>query len=381
MAIPLIPSITVVLAAREALATLAAPSVTEVVTIPGLPALYVSNSLSIVCSLVVIAVYLFIRSVNGYLVKPIPLRLAYYASYVEALFSILRLVLLATHANSPMQGYAACGAILWLYINCSLLSLFIRILLPIHLLKILFFKQYHVPFYERQYLGLSFLASTLLSFLPLASSMFGWTEMSQLCGPKPSDYFSQASGRVNMLLWKWASYYGWIVFLVLFCLGVFLTLLYQLVRDRVKLHNAYKSGPALLVATDESNKFWILVRKIVQRILWYPLIVILCHTVELYNALRHSMGAPFSPSGFFASQLLLSLQAVFTLVIVLFEPSLWEAYRDYREPHLATHASLRASISLNPPSPQVIPWDVVIQAVEPKASQLSPAFEFRRFVI
>ncbi|RKP37950.1 hypothetical protein BJ085DRAFT_38245 [Dimargaris cristalligena] len=348
--------------------------------IPGLPALYVSNGLSIICSFAVICIYIFIRLVNAYLVKPIPLRLAFYASFVEGIFTIFRIVLIATRESSAFQTNAACGTILWFYINCSLLSLFIRILLPIHLLKILFFKQYHIPFYERQYLLLSFLASTILSCLPVISSMYGWTEMSQMCGPRPSEFYAVPSDRVNMLLWKWASYYGWIVFLVVFCLCVFLTLLYQLVRDRMKLHNAYKSGPAHLIATDESHKFWILVKKIIQRILWYPLIVILCHTVELYNAFQQITGSTFSPYGFFTSQLLLSLQAVFTLVVVFFEPSLWEAHRDYRDPD-ASSRNMRHSASMTPPSPQVIPWDIVIQAVEPKPSHLSPAFEPPRLVL
>ncbi|KAJ1649977.1 hypothetical protein IWQ61_009094 [Dispira simplex] len=387
------------------------------VFIPGLPVLFVTNTLSILCSGVVLALYLFIKSINSYLVKPIPLRLAYFASFVEIAFSILRIVLLAIRHVSPTFSTAGCGAILWFYISCSLLSLFVRILLPIHLLKILFFKQYHVPFFERQYLLLAFVASTILSCLPIFSSMYGWTEMGLNCGLQPDDTLSVSSDRTNLLLWKWASYYAWMVILIMFCCFVFLTLLVQLVRDRIKLRKAFQSGPAHVVATDEANRFWFLIRKIIQRILWYPLIVILCHVGELVNAFRHTLGLEFSPWGFFLSQLLLSLQAVFTLVIVFFEPSLREAYHEYREPKpdrmdLGVHyrhrigsngqpsqsgssnthvghihgasssvQTLRHSGTLSPPSPQVIPWDIVIQAIEPKASEISPAFEHRHHIV
>ncbi|KAJ1981776.1 hypothetical protein H4R34_001948 [Dimargaris verticillata] len=329
----------------------------------------------------VICLYIFIRSVNGYLVKPIPLRLAFFASFVEIIFSVLRLALIGSHQASSTLNQAECGSILFFFINGSLLSLFIRILLPIHLLKILFFKQYHVPFYERQYLVLCFFASTILSFLPIASSVFGWTEMAQRCGPHATNIYDSRSDRVNMLLWKWASYYAWIVLLVVFCLGVFLVLLVQLVRDRLKLRHAFKSGPAHLIASDEANKFWILIRKIIQRILWYPLIAIFCHVVELYNAFQQISGQPYSPAGFFLSQLFLSLQAVFTLIVFLFEPSLREAYREKRSPGVPSR-SLRQSASLATPSdPHMLPWDIVIQTVEPKPSQLSPAFEFNRVIV
>lgn len=261
---------------------------------------YVFNSISILCSTLILTTIITLQVKKLSYSNRISLRLIKYVSMAEILYSISHILRINSYRFPKWISYIASLG----YIFSSLLICFLIITILFNVKLIYIYNYKNTTHFERYYLIIPLSLAMLLSFMP-----FLFYELK----------FDQVQNRVwySSITWEWATYLAWIIWSIMYCTFSISLILYSINKrskgaDSTSIDNSESSSSATHFSKNTSRH--------VTRITFYSLIPILTYLptiiLDLYyiyignnNSLINIISLLFSSS-----------QGIFTLIIFLFDP-------------------------------------------------------------
>ncbi|KAJ1973392.1 hypothetical protein H4R35_004144 [Dimargaris xerosporica] len=166
----------------------------------------VTNSMSIVMCVAMVAIYLAIHHFDRPLSNRVIFRLAFYVCLVDTGYAIAQLVQNGFVAPSPV-----CTGSAFTLVFFNLLSAFLRVLVALHLQLVFIHQKTNARIYERYYLFFAVALATGCALAPFFGHMYGWVPTQWFC-------WYRDDGSIQSLLWQWLSYYLWLSLAVMYCL-------------------------------------------------------------------------------------------------------------------------------------------------------------------
>ncbi|KAJ1738903.1 hypothetical protein LPJ68_005147 [Coemansia sp. RSA 1086] len=295
-----------------------------------------------------------------YLSLPPPLRLLFIASIVDVLYSAFRIYYLAV----SMPGFggnhqANCKASMAGVTFFNLMSVFVRALLSVHLQLLILSNVTRALTYERHFLLGALGISLVLSILPVFTKNYVWlsfdpTMTSAHCGYFPlhrttdgsdtSEYLwtedmAQSAMRKGLIM-MWATNFAWLTLTVFYGTIVIVSVVIRMIHRRSTVKHIAKSQNIIIGGSLPRREFVHMTTKVVRRILQFPLMVVVCHILEVvYGMMTLSRAIHLMRSGllstndirdfesgrtltrlFLASHIMLGLEGVITLCFLPLEP-------------------------------------------------------------
>ncbi|KAJ2454890.1 hypothetical protein EV183_001151 [Coemansia sp. RSA 2336] len=296
-----------------------------------------------------------------YLSLPPPLRLLFVASIVDVLYSAFRIYYLAV----SMPGFggnhqANCKASMAGVTFFNLMSVFVRALLSVHLQLLILSNVTRALTYERHFLLGALGISLVLSILPVFTQNYVWlsfdpTMSSAHCGyfplhrttdgadPPPEYLWTEDMAQSAMrkgLIMMWATNFAWLTLTVFYGAIVIVSVVIRMIHRRSTVKNIAKSQNIIIGGSLPRREFVHMTTRVVRRILQFPLMVVVCHILEVvYGMVTLSRAIHLMRSGllstndirdfepgrtltrlFLASHIMLGLEGVITLCFLPLEP-------------------------------------------------------------
>ncbi|KAI9503882.1 hypothetical protein BX070DRAFT_223021 [Coemansia spiralis] len=302
-----------------------------------------------------------------YLSLPASLRLLFIASIIDVLYSGFRIYNLAV--NMPeFQGahQANCQASMAGITFFNLMSVFVRALLSVHLQLVILNNVNRALVYERHFLIAALVISLVLSILPLITGNYVWitfdpTLRSAHCGYFPLHKTTDDMTNVSLqFIWTedmarkamqrglvimWATNFAWLTLTVFYGVVVIVSVIIRLVHQRRAIQSIALQQDMLFEGAHRRREFIHMAAKVVRRILQFPLMVVVCHVLEvvygmatLSNAIQlirtRSISSVSSNSAndnipgfsygltrlYLASNVMLGMEGIITLFFLPLEP-------------------------------------------------------------
>ncbi|KAI8321050.1 hypothetical protein GQ54DRAFT_196557 [Martensiomyces pterosporus] len=212
------------------------------------------NALSILCSFGCILLLVCLRRQHGsarrWSQQPVSIRLILLASIIDVFYSMFRVYdMVISQSDTRPDSQQNCEAAMFGLTLFSLLSVFVRALLSVHLHAVIVYRVNRPLSYEKRFIISSFLLSLLLALLPLTRFSYAWINYDPTLGSGHCSYFSLESvprdfnpndmqtddarrAVVAGLLWCWATYFGWLALTLAYCIVVIAAVIYRLCVDR-----------------------------------------------------------------------------------------------------------------------------------------------------
>ncbi|KAJ2557777.1 hypothetical protein EV175_001141 [Coemansia sp. RSA 1933] len=238
-----------------------------------------------------------------YLSLPVSLRLLFVASIIDVLYSAFRIYNL--RANMPgFQGqrYANCQASMTGVTFFNLMSVFLRALLSVHLQLVILHNVRRALVYERQFILAALVVSLVLAVLPLLTHNYVWiaydpTMHSAHCGyfqlHKTTDgldssvlqfVWTEDTARHAMrkgLLIMWSTNFAWLTLTVFYGVLVIASVIIRLVHQHRTIQTISLHQGMVFEAMHQHHEFLHMATKVTRRILQFPLMVVVCHILEV----------------------------------------------------------------------------------------------------
>ncbi|KAJ1668152.1 hypothetical protein EV178_000813 [Coemansia sp. RSA 1646] len=297
-----------------------------------------------------------------YLSLPVSLRLLFIASIIDVLYSIFRIYNLT--ANMPgFKGkhYANCQASMAGVTFFNLMSVFIRALLSVHLQLVILHNVRRALIYERQFLMAAFFISLVLAILPLITHNYVWIAFDPTMHSAHCGYFelhrttdgldtsllkfvwTEEMARKAMrkgLIIMWSTNFAWLTLTVFYGILVIVSVIIRLVHQHRTIRNIARQQDMIFEVVHQHHEFLHMATKVTRRILQFPLMVVVCHILEvvygmatLLKALQlirtDSVSAGDSVSNdndyamtrlYLASNVMLGMEGIITLFFLPLEP-------------------------------------------------------------
>ncbi|KAJ2665850.1 hypothetical protein IW148_001414 [Coemansia sp. RSA 1199] len=297
-----------------------------------------------------------------YLSLPAPLRLLFIASIVDVLYSAFRIYYLAV----SMPGFggdhqANCKASMTGVTFFNLMSVFVRALLSVHLQLLILSNVTRALAYERHFLIGALLVSLVLSVLPVITNNYVWLSFDPTMGSAhcgyfplhrttddltdiPSEYLwsenmAQSAMRKGLVI-MWATNFAWLTLTVFYGAVVIVSVVIRMIHRRSNVKSLAKSQSVIVEPSQRRREFVHMTTKVVRRILQFPLMVVVCHILEVvYGMATLSRAVQLMRSGllsaddvgrfetnktltrlYLASHIMLGLEGVITLCFLPLEP-------------------------------------------------------------
>ncbi|KAJ2353743.1 hypothetical protein GGF43_003426, partial [Coemansia sp. RSA 2618] len=297
-----------------------------------------------------------------YLSLPAPLRLLFIASIVDVLYSVFRIYYLAV----SMPGFggdhqANCKASMTGVTFFNLMSVFVRALLSVHLQLLILSNVTQALAYERHFLVGSLVVSLVLSVLPVITNNYVWLSFDPTMGSAHCGYFplhrttddltdipskfwwtenmAQSSMRKGLVI-MWTTNFAWLTLTVFYGAIVIVSVVIRMIHRRRKVKSFAKNQNMIVAPSRRRREFVHMTTKVVRRILQFPLMVVVCHILEVvYGMVTLSRAVQLMRSGllnvndvsefeanrtltrlYLASHVMLGMEGVITLLFLPLEP-------------------------------------------------------------
>ncbi|KAJ2665150.1 hypothetical protein IWW48_000417 [Coemansia sp. RSA 1200] len=238
-----------------------------------------------------------------YLSLPVSLRLLFIASIIDVLYSTFRIYNLTV--NMPgFQGdhRANCKASMAGITFFNLSSVFVRALLSVHLQLVILHNVRQALVYERQFLIAALLISLVLAILPLFTNNYVWiaydpTMHSAHCGyfelHRTTDgldtdllqfVWTEDMARKAMrkgLIIMWSTNFAWLTLTVVYGMLVIVSVIIRLVRQHRAIQSIAMHQEMIFEVVNQHHEFLHMATKVTRRILQFPLMVVVCHVLEV----------------------------------------------------------------------------------------------------
>ncbi|KAJ3188154.1 hypothetical protein HDU85_005302 [Gaertneriomyces sp. JEL0708] len=294
-----------------------------------------SAALSIIGAFSVIVTYFLIRKYQPKLAHRVSLRLAVAIAASDLISAIFYLV-----AAIPIGPSRLCAPAMFLNVSFLLMSLFSTSAIALNILLVFVLKIPARKNLERRYYIGSGIAALVIPFIALVTGRFGWN------GSECWYLWSLSESYRLVVIWQWATYYVWVVLVILFC-TICTALFWWSVRRPVintlpdtPQHtlgiNDKEIGVGNRAIFSETDR---LVRRAVSRIKYYCAVPVITQTLTVALDVEFMVKEDNNPRIWLASAILLGLHGfVNSLVFFIFDPSverarekmrLWFIYRYY----------------------------------------------------
>ncbi|KAJ2807509.1 hypothetical protein H4R20_001251 [Coemansia guatemalensis] len=297
-----------------------------------------------------------------YLSLPAPLRLLFIASIVDVLYSVFRIYYLGVSTPGFNGNHQAnCKASMTGVSFFNLLSVFVRALLSVHLQLVVLNNVGRALHYERHFLVAAVVISAVLSVLPVFTGNYVWLTFDPTMGSAHCGYFplqrttdgmsdvpgegiwtegmAQAAMRKGLAI-MWATNFAWLTMTVTYGAVVIVSVMIRLFHRRRIIKKIDRSQNMIIESAQQRREFLHMATRVVRRILQFPLMVFVCHILEvvygmvtLSRALQLirsdslSTGGPATAEAnksltrlYLASHVMLGMEGIITLFFLPLEP-------------------------------------------------------------
>ncbi|KAJ2163106.1 hypothetical protein GGF46_000035 [Coemansia sp. RSA 552] len=297
-----------------------------------------------------------------YLSLPAPLRLLFIASIVDVLYSVFRIYYLSV----SMPGFggshqANCKASMTGVTFFNLMSVFVRALLSVHLQLVILSNVGRAMSYERHFLIGALLVSLVLSLLPVFTKNYVWlsldpTMSSAHCGYFPlqqttnddpespgAPVWTEAMAKAAMrkgLAIMWSTNFAWLTLTVVYGAVVIVSVVIRMAQQRRAIKGISRTQNMIVESAQRRREFLHMTTRVVRRILQFPLMVFVCHVLEVvYGMATLSRAIQLIRSGsldadkpgdftsnkdltrlYLASHVMLGMEGIITLFFLPLEP-------------------------------------------------------------
>ncbi|KAJ2447088.1 hypothetical protein IWW46_000526 [Coemansia sp. RSA 2440] len=243
----------------------------------------------------------------------------------------------------------------------NLMSVFVRALLSVHLQLLILSNVTRALAYERHFLIGALLVSLVLSVLPVITNNYVWLSFDPTMGSAhcgyfplhrttddlvdiPSEYFwsesmAQSAMRKGLVI-MWATNFAWLTLTVFYGAVVIVSVVIRMIHRRSNVKSLAKNQSVIVEPSQRRREFVHMTTKVVRRILQFPLMVVVCHILEVvYGMATLSRAVQLMRSGllsaddvgrfesnktltrlYLASHIMLGLEGVITLCFLPLEP-------------------------------------------------------------
>ncbi|KAI9297845.1 hypothetical protein K502DRAFT_346633 [Neoconidiobolus thromboides FSU 785] len=238
-----------------------------------------SHVVSIIFTLIVLTTVAVISSINQSINKSLPYRLSIFILIGDLFFSCFSLIAIS------VQTQAMCTFAFFMVIFSTLISLLYTLAIGLNLYLMVVHK-YYIGRCFRYFLYIApFLISLILTLIPLIMNKLVLIE-----GDNGGCWYNEAE---DGIYWAYFTNYGWIIFSIVFCTFVFVSVLSNLVYNKYSFTSNFKDSNV----KNEINKY------IIIRLLMFPLIPIVCYFLLVLRLICMSkFGESFNLSDDFFEQ-------------------------------------------------------------------------------
>ncbi|KAJ2862243.1 hypothetical protein GGI22_002242, partial [Coemansia erecta] len=238
-----------------------------------------------------------------YLSLPVSLRLLFIASIIDVLYSAFRIYNL--RANMPgFQGEHSinCQASMAGVTFFNLMAVFIRALLSVHIQLVIIHNVRRALVYERQFLAAALIVSLVLAILPLITHNYVWIAFDPMMRSAHCGYFERhrttdgLDTSVLQFAWTkemarnamrkgliimWSTNFAWVTLTVFYGMLVIVSVIIRLVHRHRTIRNIALQQDMIFEVVHQRHEFLHMATKVTRRILQFPLIVVVCHVLEV----------------------------------------------------------------------------------------------------
>ncbi|KAJ2372326.1 hypothetical protein IW150_004173, partial [Coemansia sp. RSA 2607] len=237
-----------------------------------------------------------------YLQLPVSLRLLFIASIIDVLYSGFRIYNIIV----SMPGFSGnkevnCEASMTGVTFFNLMSVFVRALLSVHLQLVILNNVRRALTYERHFLFAALVVSLAVSVVPLFTHNYVWLNFDPTMGSAHCGYFplhrttddlqlvefvwteqmAQKAIRKGLII-MWSTNFAWVTLTVFYGTMVIVAVVIRLAHQHNTLNRiADGQGMILEQAYRRKREFLLNTAKVVRRILQFPMMVVVCHILEV----------------------------------------------------------------------------------------------------
>ncbi|RKP26463.1 hypothetical protein SYNPS1DRAFT_27846, partial [Syncephalis pseudoplumigaleata] len=179
------------------------------------------NALSIIGALVVIFCIFYLRWRHRRLADRVSLRLTLGIAIGDALFSTFQ-VLGALHKTDDDWWCSMCA---WGYVETTLFSVFLTMCIAFNLHAVFVHSAHPGPSWEFWYFIVAIVGSFCASLPPWIIGVFGHDNAERTC-------WFRGAGTRSILVWQWASLFGWLALAVVYCVVAVAAVAWKLLREQ-----------------------------------------------------------------------------------------------------------------------------------------------------
>ncbi|KAJ2852711.1 hypothetical protein IWW36_000068 [Coemansia brasiliensis] len=240
------------------------------------------------------------------------------------------------------------------------MSVFVRALLSVHLQLLILSNVTRALTYEKHFLIGALGVSLVLSILPIFTKNYVWlsfdpTMSSAHCGYFPlhrttnnvdipseflwTENMAQSAMRKGLIM-MWTTNFAWLTLTVFYGIIVIASVVIRMIHRRSTVKNIAKSQNIIIGGSLPRREFVYMTTRVIRRILQFPLMVVVCHLLEVvYGMVTLSRAIHLMRSGllstndirdfesgrtltrlYLASHIMLGLEGVITLCFLPLEP-------------------------------------------------------------
>jgi hypothetical protein len=179
------------------------------------------NILSIIGAFMVIFCIVYLRWRHRRLADRVSLRLTLGIAVGDALLSTFQ-ALGTLHETNDDWWCAMCG---WGYVETSLFSVFLTMFVAFNLHAVFVHSAHPKPSWEFWYFVVAIVGSFCASLPPWLLGIFGYDSAEHTC-------WFRGVGTRNVLIWQWASLFGWLALAVMYCVVAVTAVAWKLIRGQ-----------------------------------------------------------------------------------------------------------------------------------------------------
>ncbi|RUS26078.1 hypothetical protein BC938DRAFT_471260 [Jimgerdemannia flammicorona] len=293
----------------------------------------VLNTTSMASCSTVLVIYFGFRRHHKSTLNRISMRLTIQAVATNILFSAGQII-----SDVMTTGGPLCTFSVWAYIFFDMLSIWLVTMIAFNL-HVVFVNRKMSPLrFERWYFWASFILSSV-AFLPLFSNTYGFEEQQRTCWYIDGE---NGIGTRTIIAWEFATYYVWVIIATLYSIVAILFVMYKIRCNAINLigsiddtwawvrHDTPKlsseSDPEPSLRGNDVSR----ATMIVKRVIWYPVTLIVCNSLNLVNDLKiAATGTIFYPL-YLGSFLATSSQGLLICIVFCFDPAMLHIWREKR---------------------------------------------------
>jgi hypothetical protein len=313
----------------------------------------VLNAISIVCTIAVLVVYLFLRATRPSLVNRTSLRIAVATAIADLFYSIAQI-----YSDLLTGDGIMCAVSVWWYILFTLLTIFLTAAVAINLQVVFLHGRHDARSLEKWYYIGAVVLAVVISGSGFFGKQYGWDDLQSNC------WFIK-DGTKEGTIWQWGTIYAWLLIVVVYCLAVIAAVLVRINKEADSLDIATvmtgtKSqtssitspppsptfppsptlgafGPESSVVNPNVAKHMLKKRKrknlarILKRIILYPLIPVITQTPNLIVTMQASATGSNTFFIVWLSFAANSIQGMLNCIIFFIDPAVKSGIADYME--------------------------------------------------